>query len=398
MKDSFLLGGIRKNKFVYISDAIFDTFVSFSKKHPDVIPMQQVLEKMMIMDFVLPLLKASPKDSQVLEIGCGSGIHSALLSHFGKVSTTELKNTVQWLGDAVDKNRKCIFDVLATSAIDLRFNDGTTIPFENESFDLVFHNSVIEHVPDVNVFNQEVRRVLKAGGICICVTGTPALCRFRFIKYYLFRLPFIFIYGLLTVALNSFLSRTALMKAAYSRIRVWHFQPTHARLQQILDRSYDGKDAASSLTKNAITSLYPSLRHFVREPDYNCILLERLATLSGVSPRSLLLQLIHHFQTPWNDLRFRITPSTHNQHTQNYQTEIREWRVENWKKTFTDSHFRVQTVCGYRYQHIFEAMYSDNFNSWIAYNALPVVRKMSRMLPSWFASEIIIVAEKNKDV
>ncbi|MDA0661075.1 MAG: methyltransferase domain-containing protein, partial [Planctomycetota bacterium] len=49
---------------------------------------------------------------------------------------------------------------------DARLMDPTTlaIPFDNNYFDGVFCNSVIEHVTDIDSFMQEVHRVLKPGG------------------------------------------------------------------------------------------------------------------------------------------------------------------------------------------------------------------------------------------
>lgn len=41
------------------------------------------------------------------------------------------------------------------------------LPFENESFDLVYHSHLLEHLPrdEISAFMQECRRVLKIGGI-----------------------------------------------------------------------------------------------------------------------------------------------------------------------------------------------------------------------------------------
>ena len=37
-------------------------------------------------------------------------------------------------------------------------------PFEDSTFDFVFHNQVFEHVPDLDKALQEIRRVLKSLG------------------------------------------------------------------------------------------------------------------------------------------------------------------------------------------------------------------------------------------
>ena len=396
MNGWFSLAGIGRNKFDRIPDSVFRKFLDYSARNPDIVTPAQALEKLMIMDFVQPLLDKTFKGGRILEIGCGSGVHSALLSYLGEVSATELQSTVSWLGDTVDQTRAKVFESLAEGPVDFIYNDGKSLPFDNGTFDLVFHNSVIEHVPDVVAFNLEVRRVLKPGGICVCVTGTPALCRFRFIKSHLLRFPLIAGYGLLTVAIDKFFSNTSFAKKLYSRIRSWHFQATGTRVQAIMDRQFDGTDHAASVASSEIRSMYPSLRHFVREPDYNRILLERLAARTAVTPRSLLLQLVSHFKSPWNDLRFRMTPSTHSQHTKNYRTEIREWKVENWERSFTDASFEVVMVSGYRYQQALDLTFSDRANAWLSYHALPLVRAASHVLPTNFASEIIIIARSTK--
>jgi SAM-dependent methyltransferase len=396
MKYSFVLGGITKNRFRYVSDSIFNQYITFAKEHPDILILRQVIDKMMIFDFIIPLINNYFKNGKILEIGCGSGIHSALLSSYGDVSSTELQNTVRWLGEGIDKNRKIVFDALAAGPIDFRHNNGLTLPYADNSFDFVFHNSVVEHVPDVNAFNEEVRRVLKPNGICICITGTPMLCRFRFLKNYILRFPFIFAYGLLSVLLNNLSCHFYFVRRLIAGIQIWHFHSTSERLQHILDNQYHGNDAQSHLPPKAIRSLYPKLRHFVREPEYNRIVIEQIAIRNNVSVHSLLLQLVEHFKSPWNDFVFRITPSTHGQHSKNASTEAREWRINTWRESFTGTSYAVQEIVGYRYQHIFDVTYDDDINCWILYHSLPLIRKMAKFFPASFASEIIIVARNGE--
>jgi 2-polyprenyl-3-methyl-5-hydroxy-6-metoxy-1,4-benzoquinol methylase len=45
-----------------------------------------------------------------------------------------------------------------------------TFPFDNESFDLVHANQVIEHVSDVDHFLAETNRVLRVGGVALIST------------------------------------------------------------------------------------------------------------------------------------------------------------------------------------------------------------------------------------
>lgn len=52
--------------------------------------------------------------------------------------------------------------------------DGKNIPFPNESFDVVFSSNVLEHVTDLPYLQNEFRRVLRPGGVCVHVMPTGA--------------------------------------------------------------------------------------------------------------------------------------------------------------------------------------------------------------------------------
>lgn len=378
------------NRFVSVSDATLNACVQFSQEYPGIVPEHQIIEKLMTLDFIYPLLDGTFNEGKILEVGCGSGLQSAVLTNLGDVAATELQDTVGWLGTTIDNTRQRVFEALARNPIDFRFNDGLSFPFDDGKFDMVFHNSVIEHVPSVELFNQETGRVLKTGGICICVTGTPMLCRLRFFRRYLLMFPLIFAHAMLAALFNG----TLVLEKLFTRTQSWHFARLDQRLQQILADHFAVEKTASTLKTSTLRDMYPRLRHFIRDPFYNRIVIERLAADHDVSPQALLLQLISHFKSRWNIFLFRMTVPTHGQHTKNSRTETREWRVENWKQMFVDAGFDVTAVRGYRYQQIFEPTLSKRLNSWLAYKALPLVRAMSRRLPVWFSSEFILVATK----
>jgi SAM-dependent methyltransferase len=50
--------------------------------------------------------------------------------------------------------------------------DGTTFPFPDNSFDLVFSSNTLEHVPDLRKMHQEIKRVLRPEGQCLHVLPT----------------------------------------------------------------------------------------------------------------------------------------------------------------------------------------------------------------------------------
>jgi SAM-dependent methyltransferase len=52
--------------------------------------------------------------------------------------------------------------------------DGFSIPFADASFDVVYSSNVLEHIPHVEAFQREIRRVLRPNGRIIHVLPTPA--------------------------------------------------------------------------------------------------------------------------------------------------------------------------------------------------------------------------------
>ena len=179
-----------RKRLSHISEVDFDRFLRFAAERPQIVSSGHMLQKLTIFNFVAPVV-AWHAHENILEIGCGLGFHSALLTNYGHVTATELQVPGSFVaGDAdIANDRAVVFETLAKGEVPFQFNDGQHLPFANGSFDLIFHNSVIEHVPDAAVFNRETARTLKPNGVVICITGTPALCRFRLVREFLLRLP-----------------------------------------------------------------------------------------------------------------------------------------------------------------------------------------------------------------
>jgi len=97
------------------------------------------------------------RGKRVLDIGCGSGAHTALLARSGCIVTA-----VDLSGTAVEltKRRLELFDVTA----DVLEADVECLPFESESFDLVWSWGVIHHTPRADRALEEIHRVLRPGG------------------------------------------------------------------------------------------------------------------------------------------------------------------------------------------------------------------------------------------
>jgi ubiquinone/menaquinone biosynthesis C-methylase UbiE len=93
----------------------------------------------------------------VLEVGCGSGIAVQLFAEAGaNVSAVDL---TPW-AVATTRRRMAAFGLEA----DVREADAEALPFEADSFDLVFSWGVIHHTTDMDAALGELVRILRPGG------------------------------------------------------------------------------------------------------------------------------------------------------------------------------------------------------------------------------------------
>jgi SAM-dependent methyltransferase len=131
--------------------------------------------KAMKMARLLGLDPAGPR-KRLLEIGCGSGGISHWFGEAGPMG---------WDVDAVD-----VEDVrLVREGYRFRTVTGTTLPFDDASFDVVLTNHVIEHVGDEEAQRahlREVRRVLRNDGVAYLAVP----CRWMLVEPH-FKLPFL---------------------------------------------------------------------------------------------------------------------------------------------------------------------------------------------------------------
>jgi len=93
--------------------------------------------------------------SRVLELGAGDGVQTAVLRGiFPEVTPVDIAPSGEVEGMVIA--------------------DGANLPFEDDTFDLIFSSNVLEHVEQLDVAFSEMKRVLAPGGIMIhsMPTGT----------------------------------------------------------------------------------------------------------------------------------------------------------------------------------------------------------------------------------
>ena len=101
----------------------------------------------------------------VLEIGCGTG--SIWLGRENVVSRCRQLILTDLSEGMLKTAKKSLGE---RSNIEYQKADIQDLPFMNGTFDVVIANSMLYHVPDIEKGLQEVRRVLKKGGVFYCST------------------------------------------------------------------------------------------------------------------------------------------------------------------------------------------------------------------------------------
>ena len=138
---------LTKEWFEKIDEIFFDQHAEFANdEHEDAVPFSKLV------DF------SFMKGKKVLEIGCGMGSHSGLISQYAsELTSIDLTQT------AVETTNKrfALFNIKNATAYQV---DAEELPFEGGSFDFVWSWGVIHHSANTDVIVDQIHRVLKDDG------------------------------------------------------------------------------------------------------------------------------------------------------------------------------------------------------------------------------------------
>ncbi len=111
---------------------------------------------------------AEPQFGDALEIGSGTGYFALNLLAAGAIETATCTDISPGMLTRLEDNAADLGLEVAT-----RETEAETLPFEDESFDLVFGHAVLHHIPDLDRAAAEFLRVLRPGGT-IAFCGEPS--------------------------------------------------------------------------------------------------------------------------------------------------------------------------------------------------------------------------------
>jgi SAM-dependent methyltransferase len=113
------------------------------------------------------------ESGDLLEIGAGTGWQSKALSDLG------------YRVKAIDLPAHCEISNHARSREWPIINyDGVHIPFPDDSFDVIYSSNVLEHVVELDLLTNEMRRVLRPGGVALHLIPNPQWRMISLLTYY----------------------------------------------------------------------------------------------------------------------------------------------------------------------------------------------------------------------
>ena len=120
--------------------------------------------------YLAALLPVPVERAHVLDLACGSGLHSLAWAERGaRVTGVDFDHDLL----VASRERLCRAQPKVPPPGWVG-GDATRLPLRGESFDVVFCNSLLEHVPDWSKVVAEATRVLRPGGLFVVYTTNRA--------------------------------------------------------------------------------------------------------------------------------------------------------------------------------------------------------------------------------
>lgn len=129
---------------------------------------------------------------------------------------------------------------------DIIYYDGHKLPFKDNSFDVIFSSSVLEHIPHLKDLEKEFQRVLKKNGVAIHILPTSTWRVFTLIKHYIV-LP-IYIFMFIVRRLN-FIKRSSIKVPGHDSPQVVKHTPLSLIADTLMARRHGEKG-------NRVTEIY----------------------------------------------------------------------------------------------------------------------------------------------
>lgn len=111
-----------------------------------------------------------------LELGAGTGFFSLNLKLAGILDDVHVTDLSPGMVEAAKKNAERL-----GFTVEGRVADAESLPYDDDSFDVVVGHAVIHHIPDVERTLREVIRVLKPGGRFV-IAGEPTTIGHRYAR------------------------------------------------------------------------------------------------------------------------------------------------------------------------------------------------------------------------
>lgn len=154
-----------KNYMVYNPDTQFKNISSFRKSKLKCRFLYQHLKTSLLTDALYKVLKFFDKSyepyfkqsGRLLDVGCANGRFLNGMKQLG------------WEVKGVEFNEGAV-NLCRQAGLDVHYGDLFSAKFDNASFDVINVSHVIEHVPDIKSFFNELARILKDNGTLIIKT------------------------------------------------------------------------------------------------------------------------------------------------------------------------------------------------------------------------------------